>query len=92
MFRSCTSLTTAPVLSATTLVMNCYEKMFANCSSLNEITMLATNMDYEYDSHYPLLNWVTGVPGEGIFKKRSQMDDLETGVSGIPQGWNVVNI
>ena len=34
MFRSCTSLTTAPQLPATTLANSCYEGMFYDCSSL----------------------------------------------------------
>ena len=34
MFRSCTSLTTAPALPATTLVSTCYANMFQGCTSL----------------------------------------------------------
>jgi hypothetical protein len=34
MFYGCTSLTTAPVLPATTLANNCYEQMFYGCTSL----------------------------------------------------------
>jgi len=34
MFRECTSLTTAPVLPATTLAESCYIGMFADCTSL----------------------------------------------------------
>ena len=34
MFRSCSSLTTAPILPATTLADRCYYYMFQNCSSL----------------------------------------------------------
>ena len=34
MFQYCTSLTTAPVLSATILGKNCYDSMFFNCTSL----------------------------------------------------------
>ena len=34
MFRSCTSLATAPALPAMTLAESCYRDMFYNCSSL----------------------------------------------------------
>ena len=41
MFFGCTSLTTAPVLSATTLATSCYENMFRNCSSLTTAPQLS---------------------------------------------------
>ena len=34
MFKGCTSLTVAPELPATTLVLYCYEEMFMGCTSL----------------------------------------------------------
>ena len=40
MFRGCTSLTTAPVLSATTLADNCYNAMFQNCTNLTTAPVL----------------------------------------------------
>ena len=44
MFESCTSLTTAPELPATTLADYCYQNMFAGCTNLKSVTMLATNV------------------------------------------------
>ena len=41
MFRDCTSLVTAPVLPATTLTTNCYNRMFMGCTNLNYIKCLA---------------------------------------------------
>ena len=35
MFDSCTALTAAPVLPATTLANNCYYDMFYGCSNLS---------------------------------------------------------
>ena len=40
MFYSCTSLTTAPTLPATTLASACYDGMFYNCTSLTTIPAL----------------------------------------------------
>lgn len=40
MFFGCTSLTTAPVLPATTLAMGCYSYMFRDCTSLTTAPVL----------------------------------------------------
>ena len=40
MFKGCTSLTKAPVLSATTLPQACYQEMFADCTSLTNMPEL----------------------------------------------------
>ena len=42
MFKGCTSLTTAPVLSATTLAKNCYSSMFSGCTSLTTAPVLSS--------------------------------------------------
>ena len=41
MFTECTSLTSAPELPATTLAEGCYSSMFAECTKLSTVTMLA---------------------------------------------------
>ena len=40
LFNGCASLTTAPLLPATTLGQNCYQRMFVGCSSLTVAPML----------------------------------------------------
>lgn len=87
MFKDCTSLTTAPELPATTLTENCYDSMFYGCTNLNSITMLATNI---YASNC-LRDWVQNVAANGTFTKAAEMTTLETGYSGIPSGWTVVD-
>ena len=54
MFNGCKSLTTAPSLSATTLVSHCYDSMFAGCTSLTTIPELpaTTLTDYCYFSMF----------------------------------------
>ena len=48
MFYSCTSLTQAPDLPATTLAKNCYHGMFQDCTSLTQAPALpATTLAYE---------------------------------------------
>jgi len=86
MFRGCTSLTAAPELPAATLVNWCYNSMFYGCTNLSNITMLATDIS----ASGCLKNWVSGVASTGTFTK-AVAATLETGTSGIPEGWTVVN-
>lgn len=78
-------MTTAPELPATTLAEECYYSLFRGCTSLNHITMLATDIS----AKNCLSNWVGGVSSTGTFVKHPNMTSLETGASGIPEGWTV---
>ena len=80
-----TGLTTAPKLPATTLADHCYRYMFKNCSNLNYIEMLATDIS----ASNCLYDWVDGVAETGTFVKNPSMTSLPTGKSGIPVGWVV---
>jgi hypothetical protein len=64
----------------------CYSSMFLGCTNLKHITMLATKIAYMWSSY-----WVQGVSSTGIFVKHPDMDSLETGIHGIPEGWTVVD-
>ncbi|MBQ9138292.1 MAG: leucine-rich repeat protein [Alistipes sp.] len=94
MFRGCTSLTVAPELPAATLVNWCYYRMFYGCTNLSSITMLATNIPANVGC---LRDWVSGVASSGTFTKAasliqgSEAGQIPTGISGIPEGWTVVN-
>ena len=59
--------------------------MFWGCSSLKEITMLATDIS----ANSCLYDWVKVVSSTGTFIKSPQMKSLPTGSSGIPSGWTV---
>ena len=48
LFASCTSLTKAPALPATTLNDSCYSTMFAGCTSLKEAPELPATYCYNY--------------------------------------------
>ena len=87
MFYNCTSLETAPALPATTLVNGCYGGMFSNCSKLNSIVMLATDIS----ATNCLDNWVRNVASTGTFVKAASMTSLPSGEDGIPLGWTVIN-
>ena len=86
MFYGCTSLITAPILSATTLVYHCYDSMFYDCTSLNYIKCLATDIS-EFDC---TTDWVNNVSSSGIFIKNSKAT-FNIGDSGIPAGWEVID-
>ena len=94
MFRGCTSLTAAPELPAATLVNWCYNRMFYGCTNLSSITMLATNIPANVGC---LNDWVSGVASSGTFTKAaslvqgSEAGQIPTSISGIPEGWTVVN-
>jgi hypothetical protein len=85
MFYGCTSLTTAPVLSATILINGCYNYMFNGCSNLNYIkAMFTTTPTTSYTN-----KWVSGVAASGTFVKNSAATWTTTGTNGIPTGWTV---
>lgn len=88
MFSNCNqNLRATPELPATALTDSCYYEMFDGCSKLNHITMLATDIS----ANSCLANWVDGVSSTGTFVKNPNMDSLEAGVSGIPEGWTVAD-
>lgn len=80
-----TSITKAPDLPATTLANNCYEGMFQNCSSLNYIKCMATNISASNCTSV----WAQNVSASGTFVKDSSMTSWSTGNNGIPTGWIV---
>ena len=84
MFLDCTSLEIGPEILATKLNYLTCANMFKGCSKLKYIKCLARNM---YNSTG---NWVNGVAASGTFVKAASMTGWETGVSGIPSGWTVI--
>ena len=84
-FRS--SVIDSPKLMAPTLVDHCYNSMFGYCSSINNVTCLATSGINTNDS---TRNWLQNVSSTGTFIKSSAAS-WPTGNSGIPSGWTVVN-
>jgi hypothetical protein len=89
MFQGCKSLTKAPKLPATKLVNSCYSNMFSGCTSLQEITCLATDISASSCISW----WVNSVPKGGTFYKNPAMATTSwaTGANGIPSGWTVVD-
>jgi len=70
-----------------TLADGCYYCMFSDCTILNSITCLATNISATGCTDY----WLTNVAASGTFTKAASMEGWTTGANGIPTGWTVVN-
>lgn len=88
-FTDCTQMAGKITLYPTTLVPNCYENMFKNCSALEEIEIRASSWGSN-----SMKNWVNGVAGTGVFRCPSALGDGSTitrGVDACPEGWTVVN-
>lgn len=64
MFYGCTSLTTAPILPATTLAEYCYFGMFDSCSLIK----LSTTKTGEYTKEYRIPTSGTGTAGTGALE------------------------
>ena len=60
LFYNCTSLTTAPELSATTLATHCYQNMFRDCTSLTTAPELPATTLANY-CYYYMFNGCTGL-------------------------------
>ena len=86
MFQNCTSLTKAPDLPATSLAQFTYNNMFKGCSNINYIKMLAITITNTNNVE----NWVDGVSTTGTFVKNKDATWDIRGVSGIPDGWEVI--
>ena len=87
LFNGCTALTSAPELPSNTLTASCYRQMFYQCSHLNYIKCLATNISASNCTQ----GWVNGVASSGTFVKSKSMNSWTTGNNGIPTGWTAYN-
>ena len=86
MFRNCSSLVNAPELPATTLTKQCYQNMFYGCTSLKTIRCRA-----KVTASSATTYWLYGVSSSGTLYGHSEYG-WATGVSGIPSGWEFVEL
>ena len=87
MFYGCSSLTHGPSLKSATLADFAYYDMFSGCASLNSIECFATDISAENCVN----RWLSGVSPTGTFTKSANMLGWNRGISGIPEGWTVLN-
>lgn len=88
MFRYDTSLTGAPKLEDATLTASCYEQMFDGCSSLSNVTCLATSISAE-DC---ISGWLNGTAASGTLHCAPTMTSSWIPGTNIPSGWTVQSI
>ena len=88
MFEGCTSLVNAPELPAIKIGSSCYNYMFKDCINLQYIKILTEKQDLV---QYECFGWTQNVSPTGTFVKKKGVTFL-TGVSGIPDGWEVIEI
>lgn len=87
LFENCIGLLKSPVLPAAALTNSCYDEMFKGCSSLSQITCLATDIS----ATNCLYNWVSGVAASGTFIKAAGMTSWGSGNSGVPSNWTIID-
>jgi hypothetical protein len=78
-----TAITTAPVLSATTVSpYSTYQNIFEGCLNLNYVKIALTEWNTTITP-----NWLSGVASEGTIETNAT--NIPTGSSGVPNGWTV---
>lgn len=86
MFMGCSSILNSPALTALNLTPYCYSEMFEDCSALDTVTCLATDITAEQCT----ASWLSGVADRGLFHRNSTTWAYWTiGVSGIPENWDI---
>lgn len=90
MFSGCSGLTTAPVLPATTIGEETYREMFKGCTKLNYVKCLATTSTKPgWTGVLSAAFWLQNASATGTFVKASGAN-WQSGISGIPSGWTVI--
>lgn len=87
MFYECTALRASPIILAETIDGAPCVSMFNSCRSLTQITCLAVQILKEYSCN----QWVARVNSTGTFYKNSANSTWQRGISGIPQGWDIID-
>ena len=87
MFKDCTGLTNIPenLLPATDVGEFAYYSMFENCSKLKQITYCSKYLGKNNND-----SWVYGVSSTGKFIYTWKGLNLERGVNGVPEGWEII--
>mgnify|MGYP006913619353 FL=1 len=91
MFSGCTSLTSAPKLSAIELAEACYSSMFYGCENLLSVTMLAPS-DKIKNTSYSFNRWLDKAGTKAttrtlIVTDEAAYNELETNSDYLPDIW-----
>jgi len=86
MFRNCTLLIESPIIGANSINNGGAANMFDGCSNLRYINTKFKTLASASGSLY---EWVKGVASKGIFIKNVAAEWDISGVSGVPEGWQI---
>jgi uncharacterized protein YjdB len=85
MFSGCKGIEKAPELPAPKLEKGCYQEMFFDCSKLNSVKCLATDISAEGCTKNWLTNAGTEATGEKVLETLVPMTSGSD--DGVPDGW-----
>ena len=85
MFQGCTSIVNAPYLYAMWLFDDCYKNMFNGCTKLSEVYFGGNNLADDFT-----WGWLADVAREGRFTYSYVHLNINTGYSGVPTSWKIV--
>ena len=85
MFSGCKGIEKAPELPAPKLEKGCYQEMFFDCSKLNSVKCLATDISAEGCTKNWLTNAGTEATGEKVLETAVPMTSGSD--DGVPDGW-----
>ena len=86
MFEYCEKMEAAPDIPYSQLPSGKFQGMFSDCTKLNYVKCLATQVWQNATTA-----WLSNVASTGTFVKSPNMSSWPSGVSGIPSGWTVVD-
>ena len=91
MFLGCSGITEAPLVQVRVsdgyVPDEAFSNMFEGCTNLSYVKCLARRFGNIDPTYY----WLSDVSPTGTFVKHPDMEDWETGPSGIPSGWTIVD-
>lgn len=90
LFKNCSNLTAAPRLKPLHIEYKAYSEMFYNCNNLSHIVFYGETCNNLYGWEQTLSDWVYNVNENGVFFKTETSANLNRGVSGIPNDWEII--
>lgn len=87
MFENCSNIVNSPIIQVSypSEFYSTFNRMFYNCSKLKQITYCSRYLGKNNND-----SWVYGVSSTGKFIYTWKGLNLERGVNGVPEGWEII--
>ena len=87
MFENCSNIVNSPIIQVNypSEFHSSFSRMFYNCSKLKQITYCSAYLGKNNND-----SWVYGVSSTGKFIYTQKGLNLERGVNGVPEGWEII--